>query len=421
MNPLDPAAQAKLLADELAGKFPDERGRFGPFGGRYVPETLVAAFDRLEAGIKKYLHAPEFQAELAAELKSWVGRPTALTQAPRLSQAWGADVWFKREDLAHTGAHKINNALGQALLAKRLGVKRIVAETGAGQHGVATAAACARVGLPCTVYMGAVDMERQAPNVGRMMLLGATVVPVTSGDKTLRAAIDDAFRAWVSDPDETFYIIGSAVGPHPYPYLVRELQTVIGREARAQFLERNGRLPDAVIACVGGGSNSIGMFHPFIGDQSVEIIGIEAGGTGKELGHNAATLAYGRPGVLQGAYSLLLQDEDGQIQETESVSAGLDYPGVGPEHSLLLWAGRVSYEAATDDESLEALTECCRTEGILPAIESAHAFAGAKRWARRNPGKKVLIGLSGRGDKDMPTLQRTVLAPAKNDTQKKPS
>ena len=332
---------------------------------------------------RQHLHAAEFQAELTRELASWVGRPTALTRAHKLSKAWGAEVWLKREDLAHTGAHKINNALGQAMLAKRLGAKRVVAETGAGQHGVASAAACARIGLPCTVYMGAVDMERQAPNVGRMKLLGATVVPVTNGDQTLRAAIDEAFRDWVSNPNDTFYIIGSAVGPHPYPYLVRELQTVIGKEARAQMLAQSGGLPDAVIACVGGGSNAIGMFHPFIGDKSVEIVGIEAGGTGKELGHNAATLAYGRPGVLQGAYSLLLQDEDGQIQETESVSAGLDYPGVGPEHSLLLWAGRVRYEAATDDESLEALTECCRTEGILPAIESAHAFAGAKRWAQR--------------------------------------
>src|SRR3954465_7944907 len=401
-NAHDPA---KLLADELAGKYPDARGRFGPFGGRYVPETLFAAFEKLEAGIKEHLHRADFQAELALELSSWVGRPTALTHAPALSAAWGADVWLKREDLAHTGAHKINNALGQAMLAQRLGAARGGAETGAGQHGVASAAACARVGLPCTVYMGAVDMERQAPNVGRMKLLGTTVVPVTSGDRTLRAAIDEAFRDWVANPTDTFYIIGSAVGPHPFPYLVRELQSVIGREARAQMLERTGKLPDAVIACVGGGSNAIGMFHPFIGDPSVEIIGIEAGGTGKQLGHNAATLAYGKPGVLHGAYSLLLQDADGQIQETHSVSAGLDYPGVGPEHSLLLWAGRVRYEAATDDESLDALMECCRSEGILPAIESAHAFAGARRWARDNAGKKVLIGLSGRGDKDMPTLQ----------------
>jgi tryptophan synthase beta chain len=416
MTAMDPTEQAKLLADELAGKFPDARGRFGPFGGRYIPETLHAAFEKLEAAVKQHLHAPDYQQELAKELASWVGRPTALTHAPALSKAWGADVWLKREDLAHTGAHKINNALGQALLAKRLGVTRIVAETGAGQHGVATAAACARVGLPCTVYMGSVDMERQAPNVGRMKLLGATVVPVTSGDQTLRAAIDEAFRDWVSNPSDTFYIIGSAVGPHPFPYLVRELQSVIGKEARAQILERTGSLPDAVIACVGGGSNAIGMFHPFIGDASVEIIGIEAGGTGKQLGHNAATLAYGKPGVLHGAYSLLLQDADGQIQETHSVSAGLDYPGVGPEHSLLLWAGRVRYEAATDDESLDALTECCRSEGILPAIESSHALSGARRWARQNQGKKVLIGLSGRGDKDMPTLLRTVLAEKKQNS-----
>jgi len=401
---------AQLLADEIAGRYPDARGRFGPFGGRYIPETLVAAFEKLEAAVKQHLHAPDFQAELAAELKTWVGRPTALSHAPALSKAWGVDVWLKREDLAHTGAHKINNALGQALLAKRLGVKRIVAETGAGQHGVATAAACARVGLPCTVYMGSVDMERQAPNVGRMKLLGTTVVPVTSGDQTLRAAIDEAFRDWVANPTDTFYIIGSAVGPHPFPYLVRELQSVIGKEARAQMLERTGKLPDCVIACVGGGSNAIGMFHPFIGDQPVEILGIEAGGKGPALGQNAATLAYGRPGVLHGAYSLLLQDENGQIQETDSVSAGLDYPGVGPEHSLLLWAGRVRYEAATDDDSLDALNECCRSEGILPAIESAHALAGARRWAKQHPGKSVLIGLSGRGDKDMPTLQRTLLA-----------
>ena len=401
---------AQLLADELAGKFPDARGRFGPFGGRYIPETLAATFERLEAGVRQHLHAPDYQAELANELKSWVGRPTALTHAASLSKAWGAEVWLKREDLAHTGAHKINNALGQALLARRIGATRIVAETGAGQHGVATAAACARVGLPCTVYMGSVDMERQAPNVGRMKLLGATVVPVTTGDQTLRAAIDEAFRDWVANPSDTFYIIGSAVGPHPFPYLVRELQSVIGKEARAQVRERTGKLPDVVIACVGGGSNAIGMFHPFIGDASVEIIGIEAGGVGRGLGQNAATLAYGRPGVLHGAYSLLLQDANGQIEETHSVSAGLDYPGVGPEHSLLLWAQRVRYEAATDDESLEALTECCRTEGILPAIESAHALAGAKRWAKANPGKTILIGLSGRGDKDMPTLQRTVLA-----------
>jgi tryptophan synthase beta chain len=399
-----------LLADELAGKFPDARGRFGPFGGRYVPETLIPALDRLESGIRQYLHTANFQAELAHELKTWAGRPTALTHVPRLSKTWGADIWLKREDLAHTGAHKINNAFGQALLAKRLGAKRIVAETGAGQHGVATAAACARLGMPCTVYMGEVDMERQAPNVGRMRLLGATVEPVTSGDRTLRAAIDEALRAWVTDPTDTYYILGSATGPHPYPYLVRELQSIIGREARAQMLAEAGGLPDALIACVGGGSNAIGLFYPFIGDASVEIIGIEPGGRGKGLGENAATLVYGRPGVLHGCYSLLLQDAEGQIQETHSVSAGLDYPGVGPEHALLYTVGRTRCETASDDEALAAVKECCEFEGILPALESAHALVGAKRYAQAHPGKRVLVGLSGRGDKDMPTLQTTLLS-----------
>jgi tryptophan synthase beta chain len=400
----------RLLADLLAGKLPDARGRFGPFGGRYVPETLVPAHERLEQGVRRWLPDAEFQRELAAELKSWVGRPTALTHAPRLSARWGADVWLKREDLAHTGAHKINNALGQALLAKRLGARRIIAETGAGQHGVATAAACARVGLPCTVYMGQVDTERQAPNVGRMKLLGAKVVPVTSGDRTLRAAIDEAMRDWVSDPVGTYYILGSVVGAHPYPYLVRELQAIIGREARAQLQEATGGLPDALIACVGGGSNAIGLFHAFLGDRSVEIIGVEAGGTGSGLGENAATLVYGRPGVLHGTYSMLLQDGAGQIQETHSVSAGLDYPGVGPEHALLHAIGRVRYEAAGDEEALAAVKECCECEGILPAIESAHALSGARRWAQAHPGKRVLIGLSGRGDKDMPTLSQTLIA-----------
>jgi tryptophan synthase beta chain len=398
-----------LLAQTLRGAFPDERGRYGPFGGRYVPETLVPALDRLEAGVRAHLHEAGFRAEFEAELRTWVGRPTPLTHARTLSRHWGAEIWLKREDLAHTGAHKINNAIGQALLAKRLGAKRIVAETGAGQHGVASAAACARLGMPCVVYMGAVDMERQAPNVGRMKLLGAEVVPVTGGDQTLRAAIDEALRDWVSDPDGTYYLLGSAVGPHPYPYLVREFQSVIGLEARAQMLEQAGVLPDVAVACVGGGSNAIGLFHPFVRDTGVQLLGLEAGGTGTGLGQNAASIAYGTPGVLQGCYSLLLQDEHGQIRETHSVSAGLDYPGVGPEHALLASIGRVTYQAAGDEESLEALAECCRTEGILPAIESAHAFAGAKRWAREHPGSRVLIGLSGRGDKDMPTLQRTLL------------
>jgi tryptophan synthase beta chain len=404
------AEAAELLAQEVAGRFPDGRGRFGPYGGRYVPETLVPALERLEAGVRRWLGDETFRAELATELGTWVGRPTPLTHAPALSARWGADVWLKREDLAHTGAHKINNAIGQALLARRLGAKRVVAETGAGQHGVASAAACARVGLPCTVYMGAVDCERQAPNVGRMKLLGATVVPVTSGDQTLRAAVDEALRDWVSDPDGTYYLLGSAIGPHPYPYLVRELQSVIGREARAQMIAQAGGLPDAVFACVGGGSNSIGMFHPFVADAGVELIGVEAGGRGPALGDNSATLSYGRPGVLQGSYSILLQDEHGQIQETHSVSAGLDYPGVGPEHSFLMSVGRVRYESATDDEALEALAECCRAEGILSAIETSHAYVGARRWARAHPGRRLVICLSGRGDKDMPTLSRTLLA-----------
>ena len=398
-----------LLAAALRGDYPDARGRYGPFGGRYVPETLVPALDRLEAGVRDVLADATFRREFESQLHHWVGRPTPLTHAGALSRHWGADVWLKREDLAHTGAHKINNAIGQALLAQRLGAKRIVAETGAGQHGVASAAACARLGMPCTVYMGAVDVERQAPNVRRMELLGATVVPVHGGDKTLRAAIDEALRDWVSDPDGTYYLLGSAVGPHPYPYLVREFQSVIGKEARAQMLEQHGRLPDAAVACVGGGSNAIGLFHPFVGDEKVRLLGLEAGGSGSGLGQNAASLAFGTPGVLQGCYSLLLQDEHGQIRETQSVSAGLDYPGVGPEHALLASIGRVTYEAVEDDDALDALAECCRAEGILPAIESAHAFAGARRFASEHPGSCILIGLSGRGDKDMPILQRTLL------------
>jgi tryptophan synthase beta chain len=400
---------AQLLAAAVAGRYPDDRGRFGPFGGRYVPETLIPALERLERGVREQLHSQDFRAELAAQLTGWVGRPTALTFAPRLSASWGAEVWLKREDLAHTGAHKINNAIGQALLARSVGAKRIVAETGAGQHGVASAAACARLGLPCTVYMGAIDMERQAPNVGRMRLLGARVVPVESGDRTLRAAIDEALRDWVSDPLDTYYLLGSVVGPHPYPYLVRELQAVIGREARAQILAATGRLPDALIACVGGGSNSIGAFHAFLPDTGVEIIGVEAGGRGAALGENAATVAHGRPGVLHGSYSLLLQNADGQIQETHSVSAGLDYPGVGPEHALLAASGRVRYETASDAEALEGVRQLSELEGILPALESAHALAGAARWARKHPGGTVLICLSGRGDKDMSTLQQTLL------------
>jgi tryptophan synthase beta chain len=390
---------------------PDAKGRYGAFGGRYVPETLVPALDRLQAGVDRHLHREDFQAELQGELNTWVGRPTALTHAPTLSKRWGAEVWLKREDLAHTGAHKINNALGQTLLAKRLGARRIIAETGAGQHGVASAAAAARSGLPCVVYMGAVDVERQAPNVGRMQLLGATVVPVTTGDRTLRAAIDEALRDWVSDPDGTFYCLGSAVGPHPYPYLVRELQSVIGREARAQMLALAGGLPDVAVACVGGGSNAIGLFHPFIDDAEVELLGVEAGGRGPGLGDNAASLTFGTPGVLQGSYTLILQDAFGQVRETHSVSAGLDYSGVGPEHAYLKECGRASYESATDEEALDALAECARCEGILPAIETAHAIFGARQYARAHPGSRILIGCSGRGDKDMSILERTLLKP----------
>ncbi len=403
MKPLDPAEHSRLMAALLAGELPDERGRFGPFGGRYVPETLIPALDRLTEGVARVLPAAPFQARLNEELTSWVGRPTALTQARRLSAAWGGEVWLKREDLAHTGAHKINNAIGQALLAQALGARRVVAETGAGQHGVAAAAACARLGLPCTVYMGAIDIQRQAPNVDRIRRLGGEIVAVTTGDRTLRAAIDEALRDWVSDPDGTYYLLGSAVGPHPYPYLVRQLQSVIGREARQQMINANG-LPDAVFACVGGGSNAIGLFHPLLADDQTRLFGVEAGGRGLGLGDNSATIAAGTAGVLHGAYSLLLQDEHGQIQETHSVSAGLDYPGVGPEHSLLKALGRVDYTTASDGDALAAVDECAALEGILPALETAHAFAAARRWARANPGARILIGLSGRGDKDMPTL-----------------
>ncbi len=404
MKSLLQADEAQALLDaSIRGELPDERGRFGPFGGRYVPETLVPAFERLEAGVREYLHDAGFQQDLQRELREWVGRPTALTYAPRLSQKWGTEVWLKREDLAHTGAHKINNAIGQALLAKRLGAQRVIAETGAGQHGVASAAACARVGLPCSVYMGTVDMKRQAPNVDRMERLGAEVIAVESGDKTLRAAIDEAMRKWVTDPSGIYYLLGSAVGAHPYPYLVRELQSVIGKEARQQMIDLAGGLPDVAFACVGGGSNSIGLFYPLLGDD-IELIGVEAGGTGTGLGQNAATLATGTPGVLQGSYTIILQDDDGQVQETHAISAGLDYSGVGPEHALLQATGRVTYISASDDEALAALAELCEAEGILTALETAHAYAAAREWSKDNPGKRILIGNSGRGDKDMPTL-----------------
>jgi len=392
-----------------AWAYPDGRGRYGPFGGRYVPETLVPALDRLQDVVTSTLDSAEFRQEYLQELSSWAGRPTALTRAFGLSHAWGADIWLKREDLAHTGAHKINNAIGQALLARRMGAKRVIAETGAGQHGVACAAACARLALPCIVYMGAKDMERQRPNVGRMRLLGAEVRQVSNGDQTLRAAIDEALRHWVTEPLEAYYLLGSAIGPHPYPYLVRELQSVIGHEARAQFGIVADGLPDAVIACVGGGSNAIGLFHAFREDSQVALFGIEAGGRGPGLGNNAASLAAGRPGVLHGSYTMLLQDAHGQVSETHSVSAGLDYSAVGPEHAWLQSTGRAHYETASDREALEAVRECCASEGILPALESAHALAGARRFASANPGSRILVGLSGRGDKDLATLQAELL------------
>ncbi len=382
---------------------PDERGRFGIFGGQYVPETLMPAINRLTQGVKEILPSKNFLEAWSYELNTWVGRPTALTFAHGLSEKWNGKIWLKREDLAHTGAHKINNAIGQALLAKELGVKRIVAETGAGQHGVATAAACARVGMPCTVYMGELDVARQSPNVDRMLKLGAKVVPVTSGDKTLRAAIDEAMRHWVTDPENTYYLLGSAVGPHPYPLLVRELQSVIGKEAKQQMKDLDV-FPDAVFACVGGGSNAIGLFHDFIDDKHVELHGIEAGGRGQKLGEHSAPMSLGKPGVLHGSYSMLLYNDDGQIQETHSVSAGLDYPGVGPEHSYLAQSGRAKYSFISDNDAFDTLEECSEVEGILPALETAHAFAGAKKWLAENGGKTVLIGLSGRGDKDMPII-----------------
>lgn len=397
----DPQAQLQRL---LSGHYPDPRGRFGPFGGRFVPETLIPAVTRLDRIGREALADPVFTAQLAQISRDWIGRPTPMMRAENLSRAWGIDLWLKREDLAHTGAHKINNALGQALLARRLGARRIIAETGAGQHGVATAAACALLGFPCRVYMGAVDVERQAPNVQRMRRFGAEVVPVTSGDRTLRAAIDEALRDWVSDPLNTHYLLGSAVGPHPFPLLVRTFQSVIGREARRQMLEQAHRLPQAAFACVGGGSNAIGFFHGFLADPGVALFGVEAGGTGPGPHQHSATISHGRPGVLHGCYSMLLQDEHGQIVETHSISAGLDYPGVGPEHAFLHWIGRVRYTDASDREALEALGECCRHEGILPALEPAHALATARRWGREHPGSTVLVNLCGRGDKDMPIL-----------------
>jgi tryptophan synthase beta chain len=395
-------------ASTPAAPGPDEHGHFGPYGGRFVPEALVAALDQLDAEWTSARADPAFRAELDGLLSSYAGRPTPITEAHRLSEhAGGAHILLKREDLTHTGSHKINNVLGQALLTKRMGKQRVIAETGAGQHGVATATACALLGLECVVYMGSKDTRRQALNVARMQLLGAQVVPVDIGSRTLKDAINEAMRDWVTNVETTHYLLGTVAGPHPFPVLVRDLQSVIGIEARAQVLALTGRLPDAIAACVGGGSNAIGIFYAFIGDESVRLCGFEAGGEGIETGQHAATIVSGAPGVLHGARSYLLQDDDGQTLDTHSISAGLDYPGVGPEHAWLHDTGRATYAAITDAEAMEAFRLLCQTEGIIPAIESAHAIAGAVRLASELGGDGlVLANLSGRGDKDVDTAAR---------------
>jgi tryptophan synthase beta chain len=386
--------------------YPDASGHFGDFGGIYVAETLIAPLAELEAAYGRYKDDPQFVAELARDYKHYVGRPSPIYEAERLSaHVGGARILLKREDLNHTGAHKINNTIGQAMLARRMGKTRIIAETGAGQHGVASATVAARMGLECVVYMGAVDMQRQAINVFRMKLLGATVVPVTSGSQTLKDALNEAMRDWVTNVKDTFYIIGTVAGPHPYPWLVRDFNAVVGREARAQMLEDYGRLPDAITACVGGGSNAIGLFHAFLNDRDVRIVGAEAAGEGIASGKHAASLTAGRPGVLHGTRTYVICDDDGQITETHSVSAGLDYPGVGPEHSFLKDSGRAEYVGVTDDEALAAFHLLARTEGILAALESSHAIAQAIKLARELPRDAlVLANLSGRGDKDVHTI-----------------
>jgi tryptophan synthase beta chain len=383
---------------------PDDRGRFGPYGGRYAPEVLIPALDELERAWRDLRADPGFRGDLGALLRDFVGRPTPITHAGRLSEELGYDIWLKREDLAHTGAHKINNAVGQVLLATRLGKQRIIAETGAGQHGVATATACALLGLPCVVYMGEEDTHRQAPNVARMELLGAEVVPVLAGMRTLKEAVNEAMRDWAASVRTTHYVIGSVVGPHPFPMLVRDLQRVIGDEARPQYAERTGADPDYVVACVGGGSNAIGIFTAFVGAPGVRLIGVEAGGTGMELGRHCSSLTRGRPGVLHGALSYLLQDDEGQVVPTHSISAGLDYPGVGPEHAYLQDAGLASYVSATDADALTGFQLLARTEGILPALEPAHVI-GWLRSGELAPGARVLVNLSGRGDKDLDTVR----------------
>ena len=387
---------------------PDEAGRFGPFGGRYVPETLIKALDQLSAEYEKALGDRSFQSELEDLYRHYVGRPSPLYHAERLStRCGGAQIYLKREDLNHTGSHKINNTLGQALLTRRMGKPRVIAETGAGQHGVATATACARFGFECVVYMGEEDIRRQQPNVFSMRLLGAEVRPVSSGSRTLRDAINEAMRDWMASVETTHYILGSVVGPSPFPRIVRDFQSVIGRETRQQCLEQLGRLPEAIVACCGGGSNAAGMFHPFIDDSGVELIGVEAGGRSTKTGDHAATLNFGRPGVLHGAFSYVMQDDDGQTCDVHSVSAGLDYPGVGPEHSYWKESGRVRYIYATDGETLYAFDALAQTEGILPALESAHAVAKAiEIAAKKGKDEAVVICLSGRGDKDAAEIAR---------------
>ena len=388
--------------------WPDARGHFGPYGGMFVPETLMHPLEELNAAYERYRADPEFLAELDADLRDYVGRPSPIYHAERWSrELGGAQIFLKREDLNHTGAHKVNNTIGQALLARRMGKTRIIAETGAGQHGVATATVAARLGLECVVYMGEVDVARQEANVYRMRLLGAEVVSVKSGSRTLKDALNEAMRDWVTNVDNTFYIIGTVAGPHPYPAMVRDFQAVIGREARAQMLERAGRLPDALVACVGGGSNAIGLFYPFIEDAGVALYGIEAAGEGLATGHHAAPLCAGRPGVLHGNRTYLMEDRNGQIIETHSVSAGLDYPGVGPEHAWLKDTGRARYDSVTDDEALAAFHALTRTEGIIPALESSHALAYVTKLAPTMARDRIiLVNLSGRGDKDMHTVAK---------------
>lgn len=385
---------------------PDERGHFGPYGGMFVGETLIPPIQELNAAYQQYLNDPEFIAELDADLKYYVGRPSPLYHAERWSrELGGAQIYLKREDLNHTGAHKINNTIGQALLAKRMGKTRIIAETGAGQHGVATATVAARLGLECVVYMGAVDVARQSLNVYRMKLLGAKVVAVESGSKTLKDALNEALRDWVTNVDNTFYIIGTVAGPHPYPAMVRDFQAIIGREARQQCLDQAGRLPDTLVACVGGGSNAIGLFYPFIDDRSVKMIGVEAAGDGVETGRHSAPLCAGRPGVLHGNRTYLMEDDDGEIIETHSISAGLDYPGVGPEHAWLKDTGRAEYVNITDNEALEGFHSLTRMEGIIPALESSHAMAYTMKLApTMRKDDIIIVCLSGRGDKDMQTM-----------------